>query len=233
MSPAAAASALQWWADAGVDVMIDEQPHDWLRPRAKVETQPEAPPPAPTETLPGQLDLFQAWLRDSDSLSFASPSAPRICPSGDPASGLMILTDMPAAEDCGAGALLSGEAGRLFDRMLAAIGRSRESVYLASLSCLRSPTGSFTGDSQSQCAALARHHIGLVQPKAVLLFGDTCGKALLGLSVMQGRGRWHDLSTHAGHIPAMLSFHPERLLEQPNFKAAAWADLQLLMQGLK
>ena len=32
LSPAAAASLLQWWKDAGVDVMIDEAPRDWLRP---------------------------------------------------------------------------------------------------------------------------------------------------------------------------------------------------------
>jgi DNA polymerase len=127
LSPAAAASALQWWTDAGVDVLVDEAPRDWLRPKEKAappaET-PQAAPAPPAPELPGQLDLFQAWLRDSDSLTFASPSAARVCPSGDPASGLMMITDMPAVEDCSAGALLSGEVGRLFDRMLAAIGRT-------------------------------------------------------------------------------------------------------------
>lgn len=230
LSPAAAASALQWWADAGVDTLVDEEPRDWLRPKSKVAPAAEAPEPAPA--FPGQLDLFQAYLRDSGDLAFASPSAPRVCPSGDPASRLMMLTDMPASEDCAAGTLLSGEVGRLFDRMLAAIGRDRNSIYLASLSCLRSPGGGFTGDSASQCTTLARHHVGLVAPKALLLFGDTCGKALLGQSVMQGRGKWHELSTHAGQIPAMITFHPDRLLEQPSFKAAAWADLQMLMQRL-
>jgi uracil-DNA glycosylase len=233
-SPAAAASALQWWADAGVDVIVGEHPHAWLKSNEKPapDVVRPIPPAAVAEPLPGQLDLFQTWLRESETLAFAAPSAPRICPSGDPASGLMILTDMPAVADCTSGTLISGEAGRLFDRMLAAIGRSRDSIYLASLSCLRSPTGSFNGETQSQCATLARHHVGLVVPQAILLFGDTCAKALLGLSVMQGRGRWHELTTHAGPVRALVTFHPERLLEQPKFKAAAWADLQLLMQGL-
>lgn len=228
---ASAASALQWWADAGVDVLVDEEPRNWLKPKRKVDAlQMEGEPPILDE-LPDQLELFHAYLRESDSLAFAAPSAPRVCPSGDPVSGLMMITDMPAADDCAAGALLSGEVGRLFDRMLAAIGRDRSSIYLASLSCLRSPTGSFTGETATQCSTLARHHIGLVNPKALLLFGDACGKALLGLSVMQGRGRWHEIATHAGPIPAILTFHPDRLLDQPRFKAAAWADLQLLMQG--
>ncbi|MEO7177895.1 MAG: uracil-DNA glycosylase, partial [Allosphingosinicella sp.] len=138
-SPEAATSALIWWTEAGVDTLVGEEPRDWLRPKTA-----EAPTPIPAaeaadEVLPGQLDLFQAWLASSDRLSFAAPAAPRICPAGDPASGLMILADMPSGEDCAAGTLISGEAGRLFERMLAAIGRDRATIYLAALSCVRSP----------------------------------------------------------------------------------------------
>jgi uracil-DNA glycosylase family 4 len=242
MDPAAAASALQWWADAGVDVMVDEEPRDWLRPKAKAETSVSPPQPgagnqpAPqaamrAEPLPDQLELFHAYLRDNQSLPYAAPSAPRVCPSGDPASGLMIVTDMPAAEDCSTGTLLSGEAGRLFDRMLAAIGRDRNSIYLASLSCLRAPDGRFTTAASTHCANLARHHVGLASPNCVLLFGDACSKALLGLPVAKARGRWHRISTHAGDIPALVTFAPSHLLEQPSAKRLAWADLQMLVEG--
>jgi uracil-DNA glycosylase family 4 len=227
------ASALQWWADAGVDVLVGEEPRDWLRPKPA-----SAPTPAPAshqpapDALPDQLDLFQAYLRESDRLSFASPSAPRVCPGGDPASGLMVMIDMPAAEDCSAGTLLSGEAGALFDRMLKAMGRDRDSIYLASLSCLRSPDGRLTGPAADQCATLARHHIGLVAPQALLLFGDACSKALLGLSVPQARGRWHEVQTHAGPIRTIVTMSPQYLVQMPKHKALAWADLQMLMQGL-
>ena len=233
-SPAAAASALQWWADAGVDVIVDEEPRNWLRPQAKTQEAPSAAPSeAREEDLPGQLDLFQAWLRDSDSLAFASPAAPRVCPSGDPTSGLMIMIDMPATDDCRDGALLSGEAGPLFDRMMAAIGRDRGSLYLAALSCFRSPDGRFTSETANRCATLARHHIGLAAPRALLLFGDACSKALLGLPMAQARGRWHEIATHAGPVRTLVTIPPSYLLDQPSAKALAWADLQRLAQGLK
>ena len=233
-SPAVAASALSWWAEAGVDTLVDEAPRDWLRPKSR--DIPAAPPAAgegPEETLPGQLDLFQAWLASSDRLAFAAPAAPRVCPSGDPASGLMILADMPTGEDCTAGTLISGEAGRLFDRMLAAIGRDRESVYLAALSCIRSPSGQLNSESMKSCAALARHHIGLAAPRAVLLFGDSCAKALLGLSVPQARGRWHEIQTHAGPVKALATIAPRQLLDAPRLKAMAWADLRMLIEEVK
>jgi DNA polymerase len=233
LADAAALSALQWWADAGVDVMIDEAPRDWLRPKAKAPAAPAvAPASEPGEILPDQLELFQGYLRDSPKLPFASPTARRVCPAGDPASGLMILTDMPAAEDCAANSLLSGETGRLFDRMLAAIGRDRNSIYLASLSCLRSPDGRFTNETATQCATLARHHIGLAAPRALLLFGDAVSKALLGIGMAQARGRWHEIGTHSGPIKAIVTLPPSYLLNQRAAKAHAWADLQILMEGL-
>jgi uracil-DNA glycosylase len=233
-SPAAAESWLSWWSEAGVDTLIDEAPRDWLRPQSREAPKPTpGRPEAPIEDLPGQLGLFEAWLASSDRVAFASPAAPRICPTGDPTSGLMILADMPSGEDCAAGTLISGEAGRLFERMLAAIGRDRDSIYLAALSCIRSPSGQLNGEPMKSCAALARHHIGLAAPKALLLFGDACAKALLGLSVPQARGRWHALATHAGPVKTLATIAPRQLLESPRLKALAWADLQALIEEVK
>lgn len=239
---AAAASLLQWWSDAGVDVMIDEAPRDWLRPKpapepviaAVAEAGTRAFAPAePAPALPDQLPLFRAWLAKSDRVPLATPSAPRVCPSGDPASGLMILTDMPTGEDCASGTLLSGEAGRLFDRMLAAIGRSRETIYLAALSCLRSPDGRLATPVAKSCADLARHHVGLARPRALLLLGDAVSKALLGLSMAQARGKWHEIPVYGGTVRAIVTLPPDYLLKQPMAKSHAWADLQMLIDEVK
>lgn len=239
---AEAASLLAWWSEAGVDVTLAEEPRDWLKPVPKAEPapvpaakapSPAAAPPPPADAPPGQLDLFQAWLVSSDSLPHAAPAAPRVCPAGDPAAGLMIVTDMPTGEDCNSGVLISGEAGRLFDRMLAAIGRDRASVYLTALSCLRSPDGRLNTEAAKQCATLALHHAGLVMPKALLIFGDAASKALLGLSMAQARGRWHALQTQSGPVKALVTIPPSYLLNHPAAKAHAWADLQRLMEELK
>jgi DNA polymerase len=238
-SPGDAASILSWWSEAGVDTLVAEEPRDWLRPTPAAEPAAPSFAEAPAafaeaeEELPGQLDLFHAWLAGTDRLAFAAPSAPRICPSGDPASGLMILADMPSGEDCSAGVLMSGEAGRLFDRMLAAIGRDRSSIYLAALSCLRSPDGQLSGEPARRCADLARHQIGLVAPRALLLLGDACARAMLGLGVAQARGRWHEVATHAGPIKALVTMKPDFLLSQPAHKARAWADLQMLIEEVR
>jgi DNA polymerase len=232
MSSNWAASALSWWSDAGVDTLVDEAPRNWLAPKP---AEPTAPPQAPAAPpIPGDLDGFRAWFVDGARLPLGAPAAPRIAPAGDPASSLMVLVDMPGPRDAAAGTLISGAPGELFDRMLAAMvpPRSRETIYLASLSPLRTPTGRLDPAQEKQLAEIARHHIALVKPRAVLLFGDACARALLGGAVAASRGRWHDLSTPAGPVKALATIRPEKLEQQPSLKKIAWEDLQMLMEGM-
>jgi DNA polymerase len=145
----------------------------------------------------------------------------------------MILVDMPADEDVAAGSLLSGANGALFDRMLAAIHRRRETIWLAPLSPVRTPSGQLDAAGAKALAAIARHHIGLVAPRALLLFGDACAKALLGAAVAATRGRWHEIETDHGKIRTLVTIRPAKLVSQPNLKKHAWEDLQLLMGGIE
>lgn len=217
---------LGWWQEAGVDTIVAEAPRDWLAPKAKV---PDGPPPAPPpDALPDTLEGFRAWLAATDQLPYVAPGAPRVAPAGDAACGLMILADMPSPD----GGLISGEAGTLFDRMLTAIGRSRDTIYLAVLSPIRTPTGTIGEVEAARLAEIARHHVGLVSPRALLLFGDIVGKALAGSAVAAARGRWHEVQTGAGPIRTLVTLRPEKLLTQPNLKSLAWEDLQMLMEAL-
>ena len=241
MDGAQAASTLAWWREAGVDTLVGETPRNWLesnRRTAAIVADALAPLPALSpegerELLPpATLPEFQAWLLSGD-FPGAAPAAARVGPAGDPGSGVMVMTDMPSAEDLAAGHLLAGEAGALFDRMLGAIGLDRSTLYLASLSPVRSATGSLGADAAEQLADIARHHVGLVRPRALLLFGDACARALLGGPVAQTRGKWHELATPAGKFSTLVTIRPEKLVRQPGLKKHAWEDLQLLREGLK
>lgn len=66
LSREAAASALAWWVDAGVDTLVDDAPRDWLAPpvRAEIAEEPPAftlPPqrrePAKAPALPSAVDV--------------------------------------------------------------------------------------------------------------------------------------------------------------------------------
>ena len=232
-----AESALSWWEEAGVDTLVDEEPRDWLagpKPAgAKAAEPPEAPAPVAVEPIPTDLPAFQAWLATTDTLPFATPSARRVAPAGDPAAGLMAITDLPDAEEVAAGRIFTGETGALVARMFAAIGLDRDTVYLAPFSPIAPPTGRIEKAGVETLTRVMRHHVGLAAPRALLIFGDSCARALLALKMAEARGRWHEVETPAGPVRALVTIRPQQLLKQPNLKSLAWADLQLLKEGLE
>lgn len=237
----AAASLIRWWRDAGVDTLVEDAPRDWLtrvaeKPapavRAEIPVRAPAPqaPPAPA-SLPDTLDALLAWLRDSADAPEARWGRTRILPAGDPQSELMILIDAPDREDAAAGRLLSGAFGELFDKMLAAIGRDRSTIWLAPFATVR-PVGRVPQDAFRRLTEIARRHIGLVAPKRLLIMGDAPTRALIGTEVIPARGTLHELNFGNVMVETVATFHPRLLNERPAFKKQAWNDLQMLTKGL-
>lgn len=272
MNDGLALSALDWWAEAGVDIIVDDLPHDWLgaaalampeidrtippdraqpdlgnaqddrqgrigadRAGADGDSADRSPPArrigaasaATPVAFPATLADFRAWLLADQAVP--GPAAARLDAGGDPASGAMVVLDMPEAGDRAAGRLLSGEAGALFDRMLTAMKLDRDAIYLAPFSPARPASGRLNPSDAAALGHLMRHHITLVAPKRVLLMGDTASRLLLGQPLPQARGDRRMLDISGMSFPAIASFTPRFVLERPDYRKAAWADLQMFM----
>ena len=234
------ASALGWWADAGVDSLADETVRDWLAPppRPAPVSIPASPaPPAPpsvagptpvSATLPDTLEGLRALLAEGDYLPNAAPPGRRVAPAGDPSAGLMIVADMPDPGDAEAGHLFAGETRRLFDAMLGAMGRDRSTIYYAPFSPVR-PAGRLDERQGEALARLMRHHIALAGPRALMLFGDEPARWLIGEEALATRGGLRSVQHEGGSTPAIATFHPRHLRRMPSLKGASWADMRLLL----
>lgn len=223
---AEALSLLGWWQLAGVDVLVDEAPRDWLQAPARPAIAEAAAAPA-LDAQPASIAAMHHWLATA---AMPGESAPRLAPAGDPAAPLMILVDMPEPQDSAEGRLVDGDAGRLLDRMLAAIGLARDAIYLSPLAPARPAAGRIDAANETALAAAARAHVAIAKPKYLLLLGDAPTRALLGTGFAQARGRLHGINQEATRIIA--SFPPRLLLRQPALKAEAWKDLRMLAEEL-
>lgn len=225
-------SALDWWQEAGVDTLVDDDPRDWLAPlpvAAPVSLAAEAT--APVAAMPDTLADFIAW-RMGDMVPEVDWRGISIAASGPPDARIMVLVDCPDKEDGDAGTLLSGAAGQLFDRMLAAIGLDRSAVHLAAVCARRPVAGRMPRETEARLSEISRHHIGLVAPERLLLLGNAASRAILGAEMPTTRGSLHGFKHKTGKTGVVASFHPRFLLEKPVAKAEAWKDLQLLMGNL-
>jgi uracil-DNA glycosylase len=225
---AEARSALAWWLEAGVDVVVQDEPRNWLKPSAAPQPQPVESAPSTNLAQPSHQTLaeLQDWLSSSMQLPLASPTAKRVLPQGTEDAAIMLLNDAPTFEDFAAGRPIGGEAWELAKRMLAAIKIPVEQTYVAPLNCVHVPGARMSPADREACAEIARQHIRLAKPKRLLLFGEGAAQALLGKPLPQARGHVHKIEC----VRAVATFHPRALINQPSNKSLAWKDLLLLME---
>ncbi len=237
---ALAASILDWWHDAGVDLLVEDAPRDWMAPepiRAPLVMPGQAPAAAlpvaaPATSLPDTLEAFLAW-RLSDAAPEATWDGISLTATGPANAALMVLVDCPDRDDGDAGQILSGAPGRLFDRMLAAMGLSRETVHVASVCARRPIAGRTPAGVEARLAEIALHHVGLVAPRGLLLLGNAASRAVLGTELTDARGHSHVIDHKSGKTNAVATFHPRFLIEKPLAKAESWKDLQRVMGDLR
>ncbi|WP_439571031.1 uracil-DNA glycosylase family protein [Sphingomonas sp.] len=231
---AEAASALNWWRAAGVDVLVEDEPRDWTA-RPAVTAQPDAPVrvapagPEPEAPLPATIEAFLDWRYGAASPE-AAMGEPIVAAEGNADAPLMIATDLPEF-DGSTPALLDGPAGKLFDRILAAIGQSREAIYLVPLCAARPITGQVPRDLEDKLGEILRHHIALAGPARLLLLGQATSRAVLGTDAARNHEGLTPFNYSGGTCDVVAIRHPRFLLNKPAAKADAWKDLQLLIGG--
>lgn len=231
------ASLMGWWRDAGLDIIAQDDPRDWLAAAELPALAPIVPNPAPSlpvtallADMPDNLPAFLDFLATDKSIPL--PIDSRLAPLGAAASGVMVLTDLPDEDDLTTGRILSGPPGRLFDKMMAAIGRDQSAIYLAAMAPGRPAGGYVDASSAALFGRFARHHVRLAQPRLLLLMGEAPTRALLGMGFVEARGQIHDVIINGRSVRALATFHPRILIQHPAQKARAWADLQMAMLEL-
>ncbi len=150
---------------------------------------------------------------------------------GNPAAGLMCIGEGPGAREDEQGRPFVGQAGKLLNEILQAIGLARESVFIANVVKCRPPQNRKPlADEMESCLPYLHRQIQLIRPKVLLALGGTAAEGLLGVKKPLGqlRGQVHRL----GGIPLVVTYHPAALLRNPNWKKPTWDDVRIARQLL-
>ena len=150
--------------------------------------------------------------------------------SGHLRAHCMIVGDAPDEQEDAQGEPFVGESGQLLDRMLAALGLSRQpgqparQVFITNLLKCRPPRKRNPSPEElAQCQPFLLRQVALVQPRVILAMGRFAVQSLLGSDAPIGKLRGQ---LHAWHgVPLVVTYHPAYLLRQPQAKADAWDDL--------
>lgn len=144
---------------------------------------------------------------------------------GDEQADWLIVGEGPGAEEDARGEPFVGQAGKLLDNMLAAIGLARgNNVYIANVVKCRPPGNRTpTAEEAEACAAYLDRQIDLIQPRLIVALGKVAAHRLLGRDATLGSLR-KTVHEYRG-IPLVVTYHPAYLLRNMTDKAKSWEDL--------
>jgi uracil-DNA glycosylase len=248
---------LRWWLEAGATVALNDQPGSWLAsppPPARQAPAPaaataKAAPPAKRTLVPDMsflsdvtsLAALEARVQAFDGCALRATATSTVFADGLPQSRVMLIGEAPGADEDRVGRPFVGEAGKLLDRMMATINRSRgggsvQAFYLTNVLFWR-PPGNRTPTAQEiqLCLPFLLKHIELVDPVVVFTLGAVPFQALVNANegITRARGIWRSLEVNGKTYPLLPTLHPAFLLRQPAQKAAAWRDLLALQRFLE
>ncbi len=151
---------------------------------------------------------------------------------GNPNAKLMFIGEAPGADEDARGEPFVGRAGQLLNKIIAAMGMTREDVYIGNILKCRPPKNRDPLPSEVECCEeYLRAQIALIKPKYICALGRIAAHWLLKTDEPLGamRTRQH---TYEG-IPVIVTYHPAALLRNPAFKAPCWEDMKKLMALLE
>ncbi len=145
---------------------------------------------------------------------------------GDFNASLLLVGEAPGEQEDLSGKPFVGRAGKLLDKMLSAINRSRENdVFICNVLKCRPPDNRDPSKEEiSKCEPYLVNQIDLIQPKLIVALGRVAGKTLLGVdkSLKDMRNTIH--SYHGTNL--IVTYHPAALLRNSNWKPDAWNDFK-------
>jgi DNA polymerase len=145
---------------------------------------------------------------------------------GNPHAGLMCVGEAPGETEDQLGRPFVGKAGQLLDKILLAIGLSRDDVFICNVLKHRPPGNrNPMPDEVQACSPYLIRQIELIQPRVIVAFGTFAAQTLL--NTRDGIGKLRGQVHRYYGVPLVVTYHPAALLRNPAWKRPTWDDVQL------
>ena len=236
----ALADRLAFYREMGVDCW-KRTPLTAMVPPSLLPTPVSKPPvpisshPASNLDAPSALAAVRAELGDCRRCKLCDGRTNIVFGVGAPNAVLMFVGEAPGEDEDRQGLPFVGRAGQLLTRMIAAMGRSRETVYIANIVKCRPPNNrNPQPDEIAACRPFLYRQIEAIRPKIICALGTFSAQTLLGVQtpISALRGQFHPLPQFPDTIRVMPTYHPAYLLRSPGEKKKVWGDLQKIVTEL-
>ncbi|HYN86598.1 MAG TPA: uracil-DNA glycosylase family protein [Pyrinomonadaceae bacterium] len=209
-------------------------------PTRKPVRAPSPDPPAPRETLFGDItpkdelslgrpgetfDDIRADVGECIRCPLHKGRTKIVHTEGHAQARLMFVGEAPGADEDASGRPFVGRAGQLLNKIIEAIGLKREDVLIGNVNRCRPPQNRApTTEEAHTCKPFLLREIAVARPEVIVVLGNTAMKNLLDTKegITRLRGQFQDYKG----IKVMPTFHPAYLLRDPSKKRETWEDMK-------
>lgn len=150
---------------------------------------------------------------------------------GNPHPRLVFVGEAPGRDEDLKGEPFVGAAGQLLTRIIAAMGLSRDQVYICNVLKCRPPQNRDPHhDEIETCSPFLVRQLRTLSPEVIVALGRIAAHTLLSTQTPIGRlrGTFHQWEG----IPVMPTYHPSALLRDESLKRPVWEDMKKVMERL-
>ncbi len=146
---------------------------------------------------------------------------------GNPQAGIVVIGEAPGAEEDMQGRPFVGRSGKLLDKILEAIGFSRNDVFICNIIKCRPPENRNPHpDEIESCMPWLTMQLEIIKPKILLLLGRVAANTILDNRQSMGSLRGRIIRWNSYDV--IVTYHPAALLRNPNWKRHCWEDVKML-----
>ena len=177
------------------------------------------------------LPALETFLSGCPRCKLAPTRTHIVFGQGNPNADLMFVGEAPGRDEDEQGLAFVGRAGQLLTKIIEAMGRRRDDVYIANVLKCRPPNNrNPERDEVETCRPFLDEQIRLIDPRVIVTLGTFAAQALLQTDepISRMRGQWRTVRG----VRVMPTFHPAFLLRSPERKKDVWEDMKLVRDYL-
>ncbi|HCU08193.1 MAG TPA: uracil-DNA glycosylase [Clostridiales bacterium] len=175
------------------------------------------------------LSQLEMICNECDRCPLAVTRTHAVFGEGNEHSKIMFVGEGPGLHEDRTGRPFVGRAGELFDKMLCAIGLTRQAIYITNIVKCRPPNNRNPLEGECKtCLEYLRWQVKIIDPDIIVCLGAIAAKNIIDkdFKITHSRGIWY----HKGKFEILATYHPAALLRDPAKKQDAWKDLRLIRE---
>jgi len=158
---------------------------------------------------------------------------------GDPDARIVFIGEAPGGTEDQKGRPFVGRAGKLLDKIISAMGLTREEVFIGNILKCRPPGNRDPQATEiTACMDYLYQQLDIIEPEIIVALGAHAARTLLNTNTAIGqlRGKIHEYLANpfAQPIKLVATYHPAYLLRNysPDNRLRVWQDMQRVLEEL-